>query len=196
MIKEASNNVLWLPWIKLCILLSCETNIDTFLQTCLSWGVELLLSANLSKSSEVSVYCGMVTKHCTFITKIDSPPSENGETPQNFLQWLAIKVHGSVSCGQRSRHVTPRVYWQEEKKCYFHTSVALRSLTQIQPKLLLRCPWTRQIYKPNLKQILPVNPKIQAAKFQNSFFVFSSSCIFYHNVQTHYTPIKLKLGTY
>jgi len=32
----------------------------------------------------------MVTKHCNFKTKIDSPPSVNNETPQKFLWWFAI----------------------------------------------------------------------------------------------------------
>jgi len=27
---------------------------------------------------------------CNFNTKIDSPPSENGETPQKFLQQLTV----------------------------------------------------------------------------------------------------------
>ena len=36
----------------------------------------------------------------------------------------------------------------------------------------MRCPQTRQIYIPNLKQITSVNPKIQVSKFQNNFFVF------------------------
>ena len=40
------------------------------------------------------------------------------------------------------------------------TYVALRSLSQIQPHLLQRCPQTRQIYIPNVKQIAPTNPKI------------------------------------
>jgi len=33
---------------------------------------------------------GIFTKHCNFNTKTDSPPSANGETPQKFLQQLAV----------------------------------------------------------------------------------------------------------
>jgi len=38
----------------------------------------------------VSAYCTVFTKHCNFNTKIDSPLSANGKTPQKFLQQLAI----------------------------------------------------------------------------------------------------------
>ena len=31
-------------------------------------------------------------KHCNFSTKIDSPPTANCETLQNFLQWLVITL--------------------------------------------------------------------------------------------------------
>jgi len=34
------------------------------------------------------------------------------------------------------------------------------SFTQIQPNLLLRCPRTRKMYMPNLKQIAPANLEI------------------------------------
>jgi len=45
------------------------------------------------KSNKVSACCGIFTKHCDFNSKIDSPPSENGETTQKFLQQLtALKV--------------------------------------------------------------------------------------------------------
>jgi len=36
------------------------------------------------------VYCIVFTKHCNFNTKIDSPLSANGKTPQKFLQQLAV----------------------------------------------------------------------------------------------------------
>jgi len=57
-----------------------------------------------------------------------------------FLIFLytCIKTHGSVSCSSRSWHATPWVCWQEERKFHFHTYVASRSLTQIQPNLLQR----------------------------------------------------------
>jgi len=86
-------------------------------------------------------------------------------------------------------------------ECNFYTSVALRSLTRIQPNLLLRCPWTRWIYIPNLNQIRPPIPRNEWAKFWNNFSIFASYssfcifCIFGHKMQTH-TPIKLKLGTH
>jgi len=53
---------------------------------------------------------------------------------------------------------------------HFHTYVALRSLTSIQPNLLQRCLPGRQVYIPNLKQITPANAKIQVRKI--SFFLF------------------------
>jgi len=36
------------------------------------------------------VYCTVFTKHCNVNTKIDSPLSANGKTPQKFLQQLAV----------------------------------------------------------------------------------------------------------
>jgi len=47
------------------------------------------------ESSEVSVYCAVVTKHCNFNSKIDSPPSANNETPQKFLWGFAIVLYGN-----------------------------------------------------------------------------------------------------
>jgi len=44
------------------------------------------------KSYKVSACCGVFTKHCNFNTKIDSPPSVNGETSQKFLQQLAVEL--------------------------------------------------------------------------------------------------------
>ena len=43
------------------------------------------------KSSEVCTNYGVVTKHCNFNTKIDSPTA-NCETPPKFLQWLVITL--------------------------------------------------------------------------------------------------------
>jgi len=42
------------------------------------------------KSNKVSACCGVFTKHYNFKTKIDSPPSANGETTQKFLQQLTV----------------------------------------------------------------------------------------------------------
>jgi len=44
------------------------------------------------KSNKVSAFCGIFTKHCNFNTKIYSPPSANGETPQKFLQQLTAAL--------------------------------------------------------------------------------------------------------
>jgi len=106
-----------------------------------------------------------------------------------------IKTHGSVLCSPRSHHVTPWVYWQEDKECNFHTYAALRSLTQIQPNLLLRCPQTRWIYIPNhTNQSRNMNK--QSFEIISSFFSssFCTLCIFGHNLRMH-TPIQLKLKT-
>jgi len=42
------------------------------------------------KPYKVSACCGVFTKQCNFNTKIDSPPSVNGETSQKFLQQLTV----------------------------------------------------------------------------------------------------------
>jgi len=42
------------------------------------------------KSNKVSACCGIFTKQCDSNTKIDSPPSANGETPQKILA-LSLK---------------------------------------------------------------------------------------------------------
>jgi len=42
------------------------------------------------KSNKVSACCGVFTKQCNFNTKIDSPLSANGKTPQKFLQQLTV----------------------------------------------------------------------------------------------------------
>jgi len=46
----------------------------------------------------------MVTKHCNFNSKIDSPPSANNETLQKFLQWFAIVL--SLKYGNRFLKMT------------------------------------------------------------------------------------------
>ena len=56
----------------------------------ISGGIELLFSANLGKIIWTICIQWHGYKHCNFITKIDSSPSANRETPQKFLQWLAI----------------------------------------------------------------------------------------------------------
>jgi len=89
---------------------------------------------------------------------------------------LKVKVkipwYQDVSCGPRSQHTTPWVYWQEEIKLDFHTYVAPRSLTQMQPNLLQRCPPGRQVYIPNLMQIAPA-VLFKRPKFHLNFFIFS-----------------------
>jgi len=42
------------------------------------------------KPYKVSLYCTVFTKHCNFNTRIDSPFSANGKTPQKFLQQLTV----------------------------------------------------------------------------------------------------------
>jgi len=42
------------------------------------------------KPYKTSACCSTFTKHCKLNTKIDSSPSANGETPQKFLQQLAV----------------------------------------------------------------------------------------------------------
>ena len=56
-----------------------------------------------------------------------------------LIYFRDFKTHGSVSCGPRSCRTTPWAYWQEDKECNFYTYVTPRSLTWIQPNLLLRC---------------------------------------------------------
>jgi len=48
------------------------------------------------KSNKVSACCGVFTKYCNFNTKIDSPPSANGETTQKFLQQLTVLLSVKV----------------------------------------------------------------------------------------------------
>ena len=87
---------------------------------------------------------------------------------------------------------------RKTKSIVFAPMLALRSLTQIQPNLLLRCP---QIYLPNLKQIIPADPEI-AIREQNFeiisscfFFFILHTSIFAHKMQMH-TLIELKLDTH
>jgi len=68
-----------------------------------------------------------------------------------------------VVCHVAQEAITPHRDWKT-KSVIFHAYVALTSLTRIQPNLLQRCPQTRQIYVPNLKQIVLASPKIRASK--------------------------------
>ena len=129
---------------------------------------------------------------------LDIEPKPAFRSTQNVLDFLKIKTHGSVSCGPRSRRITPWVYWKEDKECNFHTYLGLRSLTRIQSNLLQRCPQlgesTYQICSKSRQPIL----RYDWAKFRNNFFIFSSFrtlCIFSYNWWKQ-TPIKLKLGTH
>jgi len=61
------------------------------------------------KSYKVSACCGVFTKHCNFNTKTDSPPSANGETPQKFLQQLAVVL----SYGNRFLKMTTMAFKEE-----------------------------------------------------------------------------------
>jgi len=55
------------------------------LKACFSWGIELLFSANLSKTLRSIYILWNGYKTLYFSTKIDSPPLANGETLQKFL---------------------------------------------------------------------------------------------------------------
>ena len=72
-------------------------------------------------------------------------------------------------------HATPWVYWQEETKLDFHTHVAPRSLTRIQPNLLQRCPPGRWVCILNIMQIAPSILRYKRPKFRLNFFAFFSS---------------------
>jgi len=88
----------------------------------------------------------------------------------------------STTCSPRSRCVTPWVYWQDDKECNFHTYVALRLLTRIQPNLLQRCPRTRRIYVSNLKQIVHASNSRDTS--EQSFEMISS--LFSSSFRTHF----------
>ena len=65
---------------------------------------------------------------------------------------VKIKTHGSVSCGPRSRRVTP-VSILTGRKCNFRTSVALCCLDETRRFLLWTCPPTAALHNPNLSEI-------------------------------------------
>ena len=88
---------------------------------------------------------------------------------------IKIKTHGSVSCGPRSRRATPWVYWQEERKRNFRTSVALCCLDETRQILLCTFPPTSVLHIPNLREIASGIPEICDFKNWLSFFVFFSS---------------------
>jgi len=44
------------------------------------------------KSYKGATCCGVFTIQCDFNTKIDYPPSVNGETSEKFLQQLAVEL--------------------------------------------------------------------------------------------------------
>ena len=65
------------------------------------------------------------------------------------------------------------IYWQEETNLDFHTYVAPRSLTWMQPNLLQRCLPGRQVYKPNLMQIALAVFMIRVPNVSFKFLRFS-----------------------
>ena len=85
-----------------------------------------------------------------------------------------IKTHGSVSCGPRSRRVTP-VSILTERKRNFRTSVALCFLDETRRFLLWTCPPTAALHIPNLSEIASRVPEICDFKNWLSFFVFFPS---------------------
>ena len=73
----------------MCFVWSCKANIDTVLcsmnKTYLVEPLNFCLVQIWVKSSKVSVYYSMITKHCNFNTKIDSPPSANVTGPEKII---------------------------------------------------------------------------------------------------------------
>ena len=84
-----------------------------------------------------------------------------------------IKTHGSVSCGPRSRRVTPVSILTVERKRNFRTSVALCCLDETRRFFLLwTLPLTSALHIPNLSEIASSVPEICDFKNSLSFFVF------------------------
>ena len=79
------------------------------------------------KSSEVCTNYGMVTKHCNFSTKIDSPLTANCETPQKFLQWLVVMLSlKSMETDFRNDY-----YGLQKRKKLFFTDNLKSSIAQL-----------------------------------------------------------------
>ena len=102
-----------------------------------------------------------------------------------------IKTHGSVSCGPRSRRVTPVSILTGRKKTQFRTSVALCFLDETRRFLLWTCPSTAAPYILNLSEIASRVPEICDFKNWLSFLVFFSSLSFSCRTLTK-TAIKLE----
>ena len=83
-----------------------------------------------------------------------------------------IKTHGSVSCGPRSRRVTPVSILTGRTKRNFRTSVALYCLDERRRFLLWTCPPTSVLNISNLSKIASGVPEICDFKNWLSFFVF------------------------
>ena len=86
-----------------------------------------------------------------------------------------IKTHGSVSCGPRSRRVTPVSILTGRKKCNFRTSVALCCLDETRGFFLWTLPPPTALHIPNLSEIPSSVPEICDFKNWLSFLVFFSS---------------------
>ena len=97
-----------------------------------------------------------------------TPSTPPGSAPDN------IKTHGSVSCGPRSRRVTP-VSILTGRKRNFRTSVALCCLDETRRFLLWTLPPPSALHIPNLSDIASSVPEICDFKNWLSFFVFFSS---------------------
>ena len=85
---------------------------------------------------------------------------------------LAIKTHGSVSCGPRSRRITPVSILTGRKKTQIHTSVALCFLDETRQFLLWTCHPTSALHIPNLSKIASHVPEIFHFKNWLSYFIF------------------------
>ena len=120
------------------------------------------------------------------------------------LQQFHIKTHGSVSCGPRSRRVTPVSILTGRKKCNFRTSVALCCLDETRRFLLWTFPLTSVLHIQNLSEIASSVPEICDFKNWLSFLVFCFFFLFFflfshtynnrYKMRTQY-PIALTFGT-
>ena len=123
-----------------------------------------------------------------------------GENPKWYNQihtyihtYNLIKTHGSVSCGPRSRRVTP-VSILTGRKRNFRTSVALCCLDQTRRFLLWTLPPPSALRIPNLSEIASSVPEICDFKNWLSFFVFFYSSYFSFSFRTlTKTAIKREL---
>ena len=107
-----------------------------------------------------------------------------------------------MSCGPRSRRVTPVSILTGRKKRNFRTSVALYFLDETRRFLLWTCPPTAALHIPNLNEIASRVPEICDFKNWLSFYVFFFLFFFFlsHTYNNCYKtrtphPVALKFGT-